>query len=50
MSARRFAHLVRSSWGVGPTIMALAAVAKGLAFIREPFIAAIFGASASSDA
>jgi len=50
MTLRRLADLVRSSGSVGPTIILLAVFAKGLAFLREPFIAAIFGASASSDA
>lgn len=50
MRLRRLTDLIRSSGSVGPTIILLAVVAKGLAFLREPFIAAIFGASASSDA
>jgi putative peptidoglycan lipid II flippase len=50
MSQPRTADFVRSPWGVGPTIILLAVFAKGLAFLREPFIAAVFGASASSDA
>ena len=36
-------------WRTGLSVVLLAVCAKGLAFIREPIIAAVLGASASSD-
>jgi putative peptidoglycan lipid II flippase len=38
------------TWKTGLTVFGLAVLGKGLAFIREPLVAAVMGASASSDA
>src|SRR2546426_49401 len=43
------AALGGAGWRIGVTVVLLAALAKGLAFLREPLIASTLGASSSSD-